>query len=204
MNPIRSLIEKVLFAGLKPGGKLVAEKRSGPLAGIRDWIDRFVNGGRPKDPLYLSNRSWGERLRLGIVVAVPCLLVGGVMSLFIAGVFRPKPAPPKELTAAELMAKILPNMDESIDFKLSKDASVESVSVSREGPRRVFGAVRNTTDRVVSVEMELRFTDQYVSNIGSQVFVVDKVPANGTTNFSFPLNIENAVYAVVHRVQTLN
>ena len=98
------------------------------------------------------------------------------------------------------MANVLPNLGQTVDLDLNKDATVESVEVTRERPKRVHGSIRNKTDRVVSVELTLKFTDSNVSNVGSDTFEIRKIPANGKLDFSFPLAIENAVYALVDRI----
>jgi len=68
--------------GMKPSGdpkQAVAtpETRAGRQ---RARIDKWISGGpAPTDPLYLTNRTWNQKIKTWSVIAVPLLiLIGGV------------------------------------------------------------------------------------------------------------------------------
>jgi len=69
---IQQFLESVLFAGLKPGRQSAPKQEPGP---VRSYVDRFLSGGQPTDPLYLTNRTSGQKLKSWSLVAIPCLVL---------------------------------------------------------------------------------------------------------------------------------
>src|SRR5581483_8422277 len=62
MNIVRKLWESVVYAGMKPGAAPQSVRIArwfGPLSGP---VERFLSAGKPNDPLYLTNRSFGQKL----------------------------------------------------------------------------------------------------------------------------------------------
>src|ERR1700754_804870 len=92
MNRLRQKIEAIVFAGLKPRdprnpGPAAAD---GPFQRLRERIDKFVTGGpAPNDPLYLTNRTWGQKIRAWSVVGLPLLLLAGGMALMLTRYLGP-------------------------------------------------------------------------------------------------------------------
>ena len=81
----------------------------GPLRGL---VDRVLSRPAPSDPLYLSNRTFDQKVKLGLAIAVPCLIVVGGIALGLSHFFQANgPGPAAEPSAAELAAKLLPNVD---------------------------------------------------------------------------------------------
>ena len=202
IDRIRRFVESVVFAGLNPASGPRQSKGAGRLAPFRERVDRFISGGRPRDPLYLTNRTWSQKLRLAAVVATPCLVVAVIGGLFLNGVFRPKTAPPKELTAADLIAKVLPGVG---DTKLDSnaDAEVAEVTVDRRGAGRVVGVLKNKTDHVISVDLVLYFVNGNGSRVGSDVKRVENAPARSSFPFDFPLRWADAAHVLVKEIRTV-
>ena len=67
--------------------------------GLWHWVESIVYAGleTPSDPLYLSNRTLRQRIKLALLLAIPLLIVGGILAV---GWFRgtagglPVSAPP--------------------------------------------------------------------------------------------------------------
>ncbi|MGD0500349.1 MAG: hypothetical protein ABSC23_18155 [Bryobacteraceae bacterium] len=199
---LRRYLEAIVFAGMKPASG--ARESTGPrwLAAVRDRLEKFISGGRPLDPLYLSNRTWGQKLRLAAVVATPCLILAGIGALFLGGVFQPKPAPPSEPTPAEIIARFLPDLDKTAQIEVNQDAEVTQITVDRQA-ERVVGALKNKTNRVISVELVIQLTNNYGSHMGSEVYRVENAPPARLVSFSFPLKAPGALYALVTGIRTL-
>jgi hypothetical protein len=204
-NRIRSFIESLVYAGLKPSGGVPAETAQRPrrLGPLRDKIERFLSRGpAPADPLYLTNRTWKQRLRLALTIAIPTGLVFGVLALVFNRVYAPKSAPPKEVTAAEILKNLLPDVEKTVKINAYTDSEIVELRVLRNGPPRIVGALRNKTDRVISVEFDLAFSDQQGSRVGSATERVDNAPPNATVPFEFPVSSSEAVYAIVRKMRT--
>src|ERR1039457_2077469 len=115
-NRLRRFIESVVFAGLRPSGGPPPEtkpvRRLGPL---RDKIELFLSGGQaPSDPLYLTNRTWKQKLRLALVIATPTALLFCALALVFSNVYSPKAAPPREISAGENKGNPVPRPAETL------------------------------------------------------------------------------------------
>ena len=102
-NPLKKFIESLLFAGLKPstpGQAPSAPAKRGQLRLLWERVDRWASGAAPDDPLYLSNRTWRQKLRMGLALGIPGLLVIGGLTLVFGKILIPKTPPPaKEVTS---------------------------------------------------------------------------------------------------------
>ena len=211
LNRIRRFFESLAYAGLKPSGGVPAEakpRRQGPL---RDKIELFLNGGQQSDPLYLSNRTWKQKLRPALLIAIPAVLVFGALALVaclfavVAGA-APKAAPPKEVSAAEILAKLLPDLQKTSGINAYKDAEIVELRVAPGAAPRIVGAIRNKTDRVISVEFELDLVKRVGDNatrVGGAIGRVDKAPPNASVPFDFPAGNPEAESATVRKILTV-
>ena len=206
LNRIRRFFESLAYAGLKPSGGVPAEakpRRQGPL---RDKIELFLNGGQQSDPLYLSNRTWKQKLRPALLIAIPAALVFGVLALVFANVYAPKAPPPKEVSAAEILAKLLPDLQKTSGINAYKDAEIVELRVAPGAAPRIVGAIRNKTDRVISVEFELDLVKRVGDNatrVGGAIGRVDKAPPNASVPFDFPAGNPEAESATVRKIRTV-
>jgi len=201
MGKLRELFESVAYAGMKPrapGGE--ADK---PKSVLRQRFETYLNGPASTDPLYLSNRTIGQRFRAAAVVVVPIALLVGVLFLAWSDVFRTKDASkPKELTTAEKYARILPNFNPNIQLPANHDLDVQDVHVVHGSPTQVVGLVKNNTDHVIaSAGMVFDLTDQRWSRLGAVRTQVEKLRPHSTTPFRFAVAQDTAEHVVVREFQ---
>jgi len=137
---------------MKPGarpGQTQGKKWLGPLRGT---IDRFLSGGSQKDPLYLTNRTLGQKMKAWSVVAVPCLLIIGFVALTLSRDYfdPPEGKPQKEMSPEEVSRKILPNIGKDILIETNHDVEVVEVHVDGEN-LKLTGSLRNNSTKLISV-----------------------------------------------------
>ena len=201
-NPIRRFFESLAYAGLKPSGGVSLEPKPPRRFGaLRERIELFLNGGRPSDPLYLTNRTWKQKMRAPLLVGIPLLLMFGALSLIFTNVFAPKAPPPKQLTPAEMMASLLPDLEKKVNIKEYTDAEIVELRVVRDGAPRVVGTVRNKTDHVVSMDLDVEVADSKGSRVATVTERVDATRPNGDTHFEFAAGDPDATYALVRKIR---
>jgi hypothetical protein len=203
-NRLKKFFESLVYAGLKPQG-LKPEPRSGRWGLLRDKIESFLSGGRPpSDPLYLSNRTWRQKLKLGIVFAIPTALLLGALVLVFTNVYTPEAAPPKEASAKEILAKLFPDLEKTVQIDTYTDAEFVQLTVRRDGPKALTGLLRNKTDHVISVEFEADLANLRGARVGSVTERVEKVPPRASVPFEFPINNSpDAAMALLHHARTV-
>jgi hypothetical protein len=169
-----------------------------PLSGP---VEHLLSGGaRPSDPLYLSNRTLTQKLKSWSLIAIPCLLILGVAFTVNRSLNPPAPKADKPLTAAEITAKMLPNLDTDIKHQPSSDVQVLEVRV--EGSRLV-GVVKNTTAReIAATELVIDLTDAAGSQLGAVNGIVEKIPGSGTKNFQIAIRQRGAAFALIRTVKS--
>ncbi len=201
---IRRLIDSIVFAGLKPDAPREQAKRMRWLGPLRGLGDRILSGPAPSDPLYLSNRTFDQKVKRGLAIAVPCLIVAGGVLLGLSHFFQAKgPGPAPEPSAAELAAKLLPNVDKTINIEVNKDVQVLEAHVENEGGMKVVGTVKNNTDRLIhTTEIILNLTDRPGSHLGAVSAQVNNLDPHATVKFQAPIEQKNAAFALVREVQT--
>lgn len=199
---LRRFLESVVYAGLKPAGASVPPPRSGWRGRLKKAWDRLLGGSMPQDPLYLSNRSWKQKLKVAAAVSAPVLIVVGI---FVYSLLTPPPAPekpPLELTPAEIAARtqIIPK-----DFKVPQnvDVQVAEVFIDRaSNPHRISGTLQNVSEkRFGSVELSFDLTDQDGSQVGGASTVVPDVAPRAIKSFSFPIPQRNAAFVLVRETR---
>jgi hypothetical protein len=208
LNRIRRFIDSLVFAGLKPSGGIPPENKPQPrrrFATLRYKIELFLSGGPAhSDPLYLSNRTWKQKLRVPLLIGVPTAVVFGVLALVFTNIYTPKAAPPpKEPTATEIMAKLLPDVEKTAHVDTYKDAEIVEIGVTEDGPRRVVGILKNNTNRVISVELDVDIADHNGGRVSSATERVNNAQPNTTTPFEFPARSPEARYALVRKLRTV-
>jgi hypothetical protein len=200
MKRIRQFLESIAFAGLKPGGQTAPKRQFAWLGPLRGPVERLLSGGpAPSDPLYLTNRTLSQKLLSWSLICIPCLiLLAGVGITLSSLIDPPAPKPVKELTAAEITAKLLPNMDK--DFRLAPISDVQVLEARVDGTRLV-GKVKNTSTRQIAIaELVIDLTDVSGSQVGAVNAVVEKIPPSGTRDFEIPIKQRNAATAMVREV----
>ncbi len=207
-NPLKKFVESVLFAGLKPrtpGQASAAPETRGPLRRLWAQLDRWAAGVAPDDPLYLSNRTWKQKLRLGLILGIPGLLVlGGLALVFGKVLMPPPPAAQKELTNAEIMAKVLPNLEKTINIERYTDAEMVEIGVDRAAvPPKLRGKIQNNTDHKLSVEFTVDLSEYDGTRVGAASERVMNIPARDSALFDFSLRPTTAAVALVRQIRTI-
>jgi hypothetical protein len=201
MKRIREFLESIVFAGMKPGGQTAPKRQLTWLGPLRGPVERFLSGGpAPSDPLYLTNRSPTQKLRSWSLIVIPLVLILGVGYKLSRSLNPPAAPPSKEMTAAEITAKLLPNMAK--DIQLAPPADVQVPEIRVDGSRLV-GVVKNTTASEIAVaELVIELTSSTGSQVGAVNGTVEHIPASGTKEFQFPIRQRNAAFALVREIKS--
>ncbi|MBZ5585686.1 MAG: FxLYD domain-containing protein [Acidobacteriia bacterium] len=199
----RQFVESVLYAGLKPNAPRKESKRGGFLGSILERFERFLAGRAPTDPLYLSRRTWRQKLRLGLTIGAPCVLLLAALAVAMSNMLPKSATPLHEPTPAEIVAKLLPDLDKTVKLDVNRDAEVVEVHAEKGPGARITGLVRNRTNRAISVEVTLELTDDAGSRLGAVEGRVDKIPPRNTIPFQFPAKETHAAFALVREIRTV-
>jgi hypothetical protein len=201
MKRIRQFFESIVFAGMKPGGQTAPKPQPKWLGPLRGPIERLLSGGSaPTDPLYLTNRSPTQKLKSWGLIAIPGLILVVGIAYTLRTLNPPEAKPDKEPTAAEITARLLPNMAK--DIKLAPGSDVQVLEVHVEGTR-VVGSVRNTSARDIPVvKLIIDLTTASGSQVGAVDATLEKLPASGRKDFQIPIQQRNAAYALVREITT--
>jgi hypothetical protein len=204
MKRVRAFFESIVFAGLKPGGPKTHETQSKPPGAIRGTLERFLAGGSQPDPLYLTNRTLGQKIRSWSLILVPCLVLAIAVSIALNTFLDPPEVKPaKELSSKEVAAKMLPNMEKDITLTSNSEVQVVEVSINHAGGSRLLGVVKNTTAHEISgVDLTIDLTDATGSQVGAVTVAVEKVPASSTKTFQYPIKQHEAAFALVREIAT--
>ncbi|HKE22409.1 MAG TPA: FxLYD domain-containing protein [Bryobacteraceae bacterium] len=196
-NSLRQLVEKIVFAGMKPGVKPSEIRRMRWLAPYRRIIERFLSGAAPDDPFYLSNRTLGERAKFGVLVALPVLLVAGVIAWGVLGYIELRDKAPAELTTQQVAAKMLPDLNKPMDLDVNHDLEVLEARVQQGEPTKLVGSVRNLTDRTIDhAHLVFDLTDARGSRVGAVTVPLESIPAQRTVKFELPIQPRSAAFAL--------
>jgi hypothetical protein len=195
LSRLRRLFESIAYAGMKPAAR-PGDSQAGKPGGLRGLIGRLVAGQAPTDPMYLTNRTWKQKLRAGLVIGIPCLLVAGAVGLGAIHLFVPKAAPPKEPTQAEIVAHLLPDIEKGVDTT-PREAEISEIYPDTTGAPKLKGTLKNNTDHTISVEFTVDLWDGAGSKIDSLNGHVENAPAKSGVPFQFPINDPTAAGANV-------
>ncbi|MGO9255529.1 MAG: FxLYD domain-containing protein [Bryobacteraceae bacterium] len=202
---IREIFESIAYAGLQPGARAGQTKRIkwlGPLSGP---IERLLSGGpAPSDPLYLTNRTTGQKIKLGVAIGVPCLVLAGLVYGMLTNSFDfGGPPPAHEATASEVAAKLLPHMDPNMHIDTDKDVEVVEVRVEHGAQMTLVGSMKNTTDHEIHIaEAVFDLTDSGGSQLGGVSARIENFKAKSTANFRIPIQQTEASFALVREIHT--
>ncbi len=204
LKRLRQFIDSFVFAGLKPDAPREQAKSMRWLGPLRGLVDRILSRPAPSDPLYLSNRTFEQKVKFWLLIAVPCLILAGGTLLLLSNIFQAgTPGPSTEPSGAELAAKLLPNVDKTIAIEVNKEVQVLEAHVVSEGGMKVVGSVKNNTDRLIhGTDIILNLTDKTGSHLGAVNAHVDNLAPNATMRFQLPIEQKDAAFALVREVQT--
>jgi hypothetical protein len=167
-------------------------------------IEQFVGGSGHSDPLYISNRTFGQKARLALLIGTPVLALVGLMALALGNFFDPSPgaqktsAPPHE--TGTVTAKVLPDLQKSYRSDSDTDCEVAEASVA-DGT--LAGKLRNSTDRKINVvDVVFDLTDIDGSALGAVAVRVENIAPHGTANFRMAVDQRKAKTALVRELHT--
>ena len=203
MKRLRAFFESIVFAGLKPVARPGQAEGKGRLGPLRGLIDRLLSRDASKDPLYLTNRTLGQKVRAWAVVGVPCLLLIGVVTLALSRYyFDPQDAPPpKEMTPGEISRKILPNIGKDIQIDTNRDVEVVEVHVQHDAGLKLSGSVRNNSaSNIAAVDVVFTLTDTAGSQVGAVNWHGENLAPKAVKAFQVPIQQPNAEFALVREV----
>jgi hypothetical protein len=170
---------------------------------LRQRFERFLSGRAPSDPLYLTNRTWAQKLKVAALIAVPVLALGALVMVGATDMFHLTKVDPYEhpLTEAQAVSDTKPTPDPKL---APTDLEVVDIHIARdENPPVVTGVVRNNTNQKVdSVEVSFFLADDGGSLLGTEIAQVQDVGPHGNVTFRAPLKITNAEYVLVREVHT--
>jgi hypothetical protein len=173
---------------------------------LRKWIESIVFAGMksaPSDPLYLTNRSWRQKLRAWSVVAVPLLILIGAVAFALSQYGNSSPVKkPAEISSRELALKTLPSF-KGLAVESNRNLEVLEARIEQGETFRVVGVVRNLTDHVIaSADISCDLTDPSGTQLGSVKAQVEEIPAGGTKRFAVPVQQTSASAALVREINT--
>jgi hypothetical protein len=167
-------------------------------------IERIVGGSGPSDPLYISNRTLGQKAKFVLLIGTPVLALLGLMALALGNYFDPAPSPqkvaatPHEIGA--ITAKVLPDLQKTYKSDSDTDCEVAEASV---GGSTLVGKLRNKTDRTVHVaDVVFDLTDEDGSALGAVAVRVENIAPHGTADFRMAVEQHKAKTALVRELHT--
>lgn len=195
---VAKLFESVVYAGLKPDQK----RAEGKLQSRTGWLDRYLDGGKPQDPLYLSNQTTWQKCRRPLLIMLPLVLIAAIVALSSAKLIHKKTAPQAEPTPAEVAARSLTFKDLKLDTRSDVQILEAAIRVQK-GSRILIGKAQNNTDRVLAlVDIVFEITDTLGSQLGRHHVILHDLAPRSTTAFESPVKPQDAAEVVVVEIQT--
>ena len=197
MKRIWQFLESIVFAGMKPGVQTAPKSQFKWLGPLRAPVERLLSGGRaPNDPLYLSNRSPTQKLKLWSLIAIPCLILAVGIAYTLRTLNPPEVKPAAEPMAAEIAAK----MQFPKDLSVPQSPEVQVLEIHVQGTN-VYGAVQNTGTREIAVvKIVINLLDAKASQIGAVEVTVEKLAPSSRKDFHLSIRQRNAAFAIVRDI----
>ena len=95
---IQEFLESLLFAGLKPGGQAAPKRELGGWGRCAVLSSAFSPAAAPTDPLYLTNRTAGQKLKSWSLIAIPCLVLAVGIGVALSNLIDPPAPKPAQAT----------------------------------------------------------------------------------------------------------
>lgn len=201
-GPLGKFVKSLVYAGLEPASHGGAAPRRGR---VRRLWDRLLTGGpSPSDPLYLTNRTWKQKLRVALVASTPVLIVLGVAAWAMLAPPQAVDKPASQPSPAEIAARtaILPK-----DFTLPQNTDLQVTDVTVEktaGACFVVGTLRNNTARrFAGADLSLDLTDETGSQVGAVSTRAEAIEPNASAVFRFAIPQRRATFVLVREVHGL-
>ena len=198
-NRIGEFIESIVYAGMKPAGR---SSEDAPAA-KPGWLSRLLNGPAQSDPLYLTNRTAGQKARRALLLVSPIVLVTtcGILAIFL---FAPKATRArKPLTATEIKARVLPDFNQPIKLDSNPNLEVTEVHFDHAGGNTIVGNIQNkSSHRIVQAIIVFDVADPANSELGGVTVVETDLAPGAMRTFRKSIQQSSATYALVREVET--
>ena len=175
-----------------PAGKSLLDR-------LRGRFEIFISGRAPDDPLYLTNRTWRQKVKIASLIAAPVVLLIALVTIGASDLFRlhrvdPYGPPPAEAPLPAVTRELLPD-----PVSATTDLEVVNIRIARNThPPVVTGTVRNKTDRnIVSAEVSYYLANTKGNLVGTDTTDVANVGPHGSVKFRMALKIADAEYVFV-------
>ena len=156
---------------------------------------------RPVDPLYLSNRTAGQKLWQTLLIGVPCALVGGILVWMLTGHFRGRHTEYPSVHPAAVTTKLLSAIPKSLPAAADRGLDVVEVAVKHEGGTRVAGRVRNNSGhRIERARIVFDLVNGHGSRMGAVTAEIDSVAPYATASFECRVPQSAAMGAMVREI----
>jgi len=172
---------------------------------FREKIEALVFAGlKPGAAAFQPNRTWQQRVRLGLVIALPCLLVAALIGVAMMGLVKKRDVAAAEMTPAQIAAKMLPaDLDQHINLKVDRALEVPEVRVEHNGSAELVGTVRNRTDKSFAhAEVIFDLADATGSRLGAASLELEHIEPRQTMPFRVSVVQSSAAVAIVRDVYT--
>lgn len=177
----------------RPDGGPPREEAAGRqwLNPLRSWINRRLNAPAAADPLYLSNRTLGQRIKLWALVGVPCLALAMLVWFGLTGRRSSGPEPGASAAATGPLSSI-------------RDLEILDARVVHGATTSVEGSIRNNTAHPIpSAEVVFDLTDANGSQVGGVKARVDHLEPRARIRFKVQIPQSKAVFALVRELHTM-
>jgi hypothetical protein len=168
----------------------------------RARVELLISGRAPDDPLYLTNRTWQQKVKLASLIAAPVLLLIALVTVGATDLFRFHKVDPYERPPAEAPVRALPQKRLPDPVLTPAGLEVVNIRIAREAKALVVtGVVRNNTnEKVDSAEVSYYLADTEGSLVGTDTTDVSNVQPHGSVAFRMPLKVAKAEYVIVRDV----
>jgi hypothetical protein len=169
---------------------------------VRARVEVLISGRAPDDPLYLTNRTWQQKVKLAALIAAPILVLVALVLIAATDLLRVHRVDPYEHPAMEQPAPVAPRKRLPDPILESTDLEVVNIHIARDARSAVVtGVVRNNTgEKVDSAEVSYYLADTEGSLVGTDTTDVANVAAHGSVSFRMPLKVAKAEYVIVRDV----
>lgn len=199
LNRVKSLFESIVYAGMKPGGR----PAQGAPATKQGWFARILSGPSQSDPLYLTNQTSGQKARRILLMVSPMIVViaGGLIAIFV---LSPKTTQaPRQVTVAELKAKVLPEYNQPIKLETNQDLEVTEVHFEHSGGNQIVGNLKNrSSHKIIEAVVVFDLADPDNSGLGGVTITELNLPPGSSRTFRKPIDQSNAIHAMVREVDS--
>ena len=185
-----------------PAGKSQLDRLRKRFEPLHERMEIFISGRANSDPLYLTNRTWQQKVKIASLIVAPVLLLTALVAIGATNPFGFHKVEADQRPPAEVPPPAAPQRASSDPVSASTDLEVVNIRIARDvHPPEVTGTVRNRTDRKVdSAEVSYYLADAAGSMLGTDTTAVANVEPRGSVTFRMPLKIAKAEYVFVRDV----